>query len=126
MEPTVSVLSSTAAKISANANTLEAYFRTENLLGPGFGCLVEYDTILKDPAVARARKDLINDVKKLLLHALSPLESFHLGIMSVRCDFALLRYRVNDSTANPTAWWTACALPFQGSSNSALGRRDQP
>ena len=48
MKQNIFVLSSTAAKISANANTLEAYFRSENLPGPGFGteALIEYDTIL--------------------------------------------------------------------------------
>jgi hypothetical protein len=95
MEQNISILSNIAAKISANANTLEAYFRSENLPGIGFGteALIEYETILKDPEVARARKDLVNEAKKLLLLALGPAESFHLGLMSVRWDFQVSQIR---------------------------------
>jgi hypothetical protein len=127
MEQNISVLSSIAAKVSANANTLETYFRSENLPELGFGtdALIEYDTVIKDPEVAQARKELASDAKKLLLLAFGPVESFHLGIMSVRCDFVFLRYGVNDSTANSTAWRATRALSFQSSSNSASQRRDQ-
>src|SRR4051794_33249412 len=80
MEPTASVLSSTAAKILVNADTLAAYFRRENLPEPGFETegRIEYEKILKDPGVARARKVLINEARKLLLYALSPRESFQM------------------------------------------------
>jgi hypothetical protein len=114
MEHTLSTLPSIAASILANANALEAYFRSETLPGLGLGreAPIEYDTILKDPEAARARRDLVNDAKKLLLIALGPVESFYLGILSVRCDFVFRRYGVNGSTANPTAWWTTRSLPF--------------
>jgi hypothetical protein len=121
MEQNISVLSSIATKVSTNTNTLETYFRSKNLPELGFGteALIAYDTVISDPEIARARKELANDAKKLLLLALGPVESFHLGIMSVRCDFMFLRHRVNVSTANSTAWRATRALSFQNSSNSA-------
>jgi hypothetical protein len=127
MEQNISVLLSTAAKVSANANTLEAYFRSENLPEIGFGidAPIEYDTIIKDPEVARARIDLINDAKKLFLLALGPVESFHLGIMSVRCDFVFfLDMGANVRKASSNDWSNICALSFQSPSNRAIEQRD--